>query len=312
MPYPQPTMEKPPVKLEPQLNFVQISDVHLRPNAGRSGWWLSERPEYLLQLAVEKVCALGGVDFVVFTGDLFDQAEAAALDQFVAIAGALPCPYHVVVGNHDVVGKPWPGRLTKQTFAERLALPEKLYYSVPVKPGYRLIVLDTVPVLFPHAQGCLPAEQMEWLRWQLLVHRDEQVIVALHHPPVAPAYFRDFRLNPLDGSQFAELMAAAPNVVAVLSGHLHVPRRWSYRKRPYFSAPSLGGPPNAFRHFQLELTARSARLRYDWIPVVPESKRRPLWYPLTVGSRRDRRGRYRLQLPLLTQRRLARRLNAAS
>ncbi|AGY60005.1 metallophosphoesterase [Gloeobacter kilaueensis JS1] len=303
-------MERFPVKVEPQLNFVQISDVHLRPTDGRSGWWLSERPEALLQMAVERVWTLGAVDFVVFTGDLFDKAEAAALDQFQAIVRELPCPYYVCVGNHDVVGKPWPGRLTKQTFAEKLGLPEKLFYSVAVKPGYRLVVLDTVPELFPHAQGRLMAEQMDWLRWQLLVHRDEKLVIAMHHPPVASPYFRDFRLNPNDGIQLAELIAASPNVVAVLSGHLHLPRRWSYRRRPYFSAPSLGGPPNAFRHFRLEVGADAAQLRYDWIAVLPEAERRPLWYPLSLGRRRDRRGRYRLRLPIFN--RQLRRLNAAS
>lgn len=301
------------VKPETLLNFVQISDTHLRAADTPSGWWLSHRPEELLRAAVARVSRLGAVDFVVFTGDLFDRAESGALDQFVEIARQLPCPYHVVVGNHDVVGKPWPGRLTKESFARSLHLPEKLYYSVGIKPGYRLIVLDTVPPLFPHAQGRLPTEQMDWLRWQLLVHRDEVVVIALHHPPVAPAYFREFRLHPGDGIQFAEIVAAAPNVAAVLSGHLHVPRRWSYRRRPYFSAPSLGGPPNAFRHFALESYTRGVRLRYDWIPVVPGEARRPLWYPLSIGGRRDRRGRYRLQLPVLgTARPDPRRLNAAS
>ncbi len=285
--------------VEPLLSFVQISDMHLRPNGGASGWWLSEHPAALLRAAVERVHRLGNVDFVVFTGDLFDQAEAAALDEFVTIVRDLPCPYHVCVGNHDVVGKPWPGRLTKQVFAERLGLPEKLYYSVPIKPGFRLIVLDTVPQAFPHAQGRIPEEQMDWLRWQLLVHKNEVVVIALHHPPMAPAYFREFRLHPGDGASFAELIAASSNVAAVLSGHLHVPRRWSYRRRPFFSAPSLGGPPNAFRHFRLEVTARQARLRYDWVPVLSKAERRPLWYPLSIGSRRDRRGRYRLQLPAL-------------
>jgi 3',5'-cyclic-AMP phosphodiesterase len=287
------------VKPEPLLNFVQISDTHLRPSGSPSGWWLSDHPEDLLRSAVARVQRLGNIDFVLFTGDLFDRAEAAALDQFLEIVQDLPCPYHVVVGNHDVVGKPWTGRLTKASFAERLKLPTELYYSVAIKPGYRLIVLDTVPDQFPHAQGRLPQEQMDWLRWQLLVYRDEVVVIGVHHPPIAPAYFRDFRLNPDDGIQFAELIAASPNVAAVLSGHLHVPRRWSYRRRPFFSAPSLGGPPNAFRHFRLEVSATVARLRYDWIPVKSAERRRPLWYPLAAGTLKDRRGRYRLSLPIL-------------
>lgn len=295
------------------LNFVQISDTHLcAQDDAPSGWWLSQRPDELLSAAVERVCRLGGVDFVVFTGDLLDRAEAGALDRFVAVASKLPCPYHVVVGNHDVVGSAWPGRLGKQDFAARLGLPEQLYYSVAIKPGYRLIVLDTVPDQFPHSQGRIPTEQFEWLRRQLATYRDEVAIIALHHPPVAPAYFREFRLHPEDGRQFAQLVAASPNVAAVLSGHLHVPRRWSYGRRPYFSAPSLGGPPNAFRHFRLELAGRAVRLRYDWLPVAVGEMRRPLWYPLAAGGLRDRRGRFRLKLPLFAENRSARRLDAAS
>lgn len=302
------------MKPESLLSFVQISDTHLRPSKQPSGWWLSNQPADLLRSAVTKVGLLKNVDFVMFTGDLFDRAEAAALDEFRTIVQGLPCPYYVCVGNHDVVGQPWPGRLTKSDFASRLQLPEKLYYSVALKPGFRLLVLDTVPPRFPHAQGRLPAEQMEWLRWQLLMHREEIILIALHHPPVAPAYFREFRLHPGDGIQLAELVAASPNVFAVLSGHLHVPRRWNYRRRPYFSAPSLGGPPNAFRHFRLETSPKQARLHYDWIPVTVDDARRPLWFPLSMGRLRDRRGRCRLQLPALAlgKQKRAGRLNAAS
>ena len=271
------------------LSFVQISDIHLRPPADRSGWWLSLEPSRLLAAAVAQVAGLAGLDFVLFSGDLLDRAEPAALDQFRALVAALPCPHYVCVGNHDVAIPARPGRFDKASFAAALALPPRLDYSLPVKPGFRLYVLDSVSDEDHHSPGTLHADQLDWLEAELDGHRDELGIVALHHPPLPGFAPYDFRFRPADGRHFSRILEKSPQIACVLNGHLHVPRRWSFHRRPFFSAPSLGGPPNAMRQFTIRRDGERLRLDYRWLTVLPEG-RRPLWYPLTAGGRSDREG----------------------
>ncbi|AGY57345.1 metallophosphoesterase [Gloeobacter kilaueensis] len=283
---------------ETLLNFVQISDIHLRAGLAPTNWWLSADPAALLRRAVEAVQRLPGVEFVLFTGDLLDRAEEAALDQFFEIVADLPCPYYVVAGNHDVAVEPGPGQLGKRALARRLGLPGRLFYSCALKNGYRLIALDSIPETAPRMQGVLSAEQQAWLGEELRIHREEVTIVALHHPPIVAAPGWDWRFRPADSLQLSEALAAAPNVAVLVNGHLHFPRFWRTGRRAHLSAPALGGPPNAIRPIQILREAGQVYLRYDWLPVRPEGQT-PLWYPLVTGGNCDRSGRIALPLPAL-------------
>lgn len=101
----------------------------------------------------------------------------------------------------------------------------KRLYSELIKPGLRLIGLDTtdreyaLPTLF-YIEGAISRRQMDELRseLELAAQNDELVIVAGHHPSVsiAPATGSE-----TDAEELRALLSQYPNVILHLAGHKH-------------------------------------------------------------------------------------------
>ena len=133
----------------------------------------------------------------------------------------------------------WAGLI--KTKANRAALlkdfPIGGYYAVnaPGDPGLRLIVLNSV--LFSYKATAKKNDQaaMEQLKWlhqelQLAHDKNQKVIIAMHIPPAIDIYatlkVRFFRLVDLWKLNFTKLFEDdlkeyAPEMVGILSGHLH-------------------------------------------------------------------------------------------
>lgn len=134
------------------------------------------------------------------------------------------------------------------------------YYAldVPAHPSLRLVVLNSI--LFSKrssGERSLQAatRQMDWLHQQLqqAEDRQQQVFIVMHIPPRIDVYLMGrFRLftarqfyKPVFMEQLmTELRAFSPQVIALMSGHLH--RDWthglplgSHRDLPVISVPSV-------------------------------------------------------------------------
>ena len=97
---------------------------------------------------------------------------------------------------------------------------EPVQYSVDLGP-LRLVVLDTT---IPGADGGrLDDEQLGWLAGTLAETPDAPTLVAMHHPPFAigiPAWDA-IALLPEDRERLGELLGRHPQVLRVLTGHVH-------------------------------------------------------------------------------------------
>ncbi len=81
------------------IKFIQLTDTHLvKPDTllfGIDGW---DR----LEKAVASINAHhADADFLVLTGDITEDGEAEAYKNAPAILDKLPCPYYLMLGNHD-------------------------------------------------------------------------------------------------------------------------------------------------------------------------------------------------------------------
>jgi 3',5'-cyclic AMP phosphodiesterase CpdA len=127
-------------------------------------------------------------------------------------------PVFVMAGNHD----------DRDGLREYFALGESstgavgtpFHYSVSVGE-LRLVVCDsTIP---GHEEGAFDAERRNCLKDELAAASETPTIVAMHHPPLLtgmPA-FDEIGLPEADRLALGELLAASPNVLRVVAGHIH-------------------------------------------------------------------------------------------
>ncbi|MEN9224845.1 MAG: metallophosphoesterase [Thermostichus sp. HHBFW_bins_43] len=290
-----------------RIRFAQVSDTHLMPETGCRCWWMSDSPRRQLESAIAHLNQVPDLRFVVFTGDLVDQADPASFQCFQEILARLRVPYYLSLGNHDIDTLGRKGRFNREQFVrwcqDQFPLSPAptgyVDYSLSPLPGIRLIALDASLGRFPLPQGVLRPAQLQWLAQHLQTLPEEWLILLIHQPPFTSStqmdslLFRKYRLLTEQALTLHSILASHGRVVAVLSGHLHVPKVYVRDGIPYMTAPPLVGPISALRIFELDVNPRRGVLRYQWVNLL-ELDPSPLWHGLVMGIRRDRWG----QIPL--------------
>ncbi|WP_163510452.1 phosphodiesterase [Fodinicola acaciae] len=209
--------------------IAHLSDPHLTVGPAGDG------PEAGLRTALRTVAAYAP-DAVVITGDLVDNGQVAEYERLRPLLAGLPWPVHLVLGNHD------DRAAARQVFS----LPGEgfVQYAVDIRDT-RLVVLDS---LIPgSAAGELSADRLAWLDSTLAERPDTPTLVALHHPPMATGIAGMDAIG-LTAPGFAEVLAAHPHVVRVLTGHIH--RSVSAR----FGGTTVTVSPSTARQVTLDLT----------------------------------------------------------
>ena len=189
-----------------------------------------------LREALMRGCA-GGIDLIVFTGDLTDDGDAddyralrAAFDGALAEAGATDVPVLVTPGNHDHVGAlriGWlglPGPVGDGPLAPQVAL----------AGGVAFVMFDSARFGFP--DGYVDEERVAQLDTTLGgLPAGTPVVLATHHH--------------LDAAQFATPAVPCPEsfwaclashgVRAILTGHTHHQAYGVVRGIPYYTVGGL-------------------------------------------------------------------------
>jgi 3',5'-cyclic-AMP phosphodiesterase len=197
------------------ITFVHISDTHLShdPDYGRQ----AERPPSYPGAAalIEAINHLPfPIDFVLHTGDVAYDPDAAAYPAARELFGRLRVPIYYTPGNHDD-----PLALQHVLLGTEAISP--FCYTVTVK-GLRLIVLDSTGPAAPPA-GSITAAQLGWLEQTLLQTGDEAVIVAVHHNPLPVGIpWLDDYMGLTNGLELHQvLLKAGARMRGVFFGHIH-------------------------------------------------------------------------------------------
>lgn len=185
--------------------FAQITDSHLR----------ADEPERVLKLraGVDRILGLGvAPDAVLVTGDIADDGGSSEYEGAARELARLDVPLVVLPGNHD----------DRAGMRAAFGLPgegEERLQSVSVHGGVRVVACDT---LVPGSDG--GDLDVAWIAERLAEDRLTPTVVAMHHPPYLVGIEQmDGMAPPADQrAELARVLEAAPNVIRVVAGHLHL------------------------------------------------------------------------------------------
>jgi len=228
--------------------IAQISDLHIRPS-GVLAYGVAET-NIMAERAINAVSRLSPrPNAVVLTGDAAD----CGLDEEYAILRTLldrlPCPVHVMPGNHD------RREAMRAAFADRGCFtPEgPLNHAADVGP-IRMICLDSLSDGASH--GELMDETLAFLEADLEAHSHRPSLVCLHHPPILCGISHMDRIRLLRGAaELERIIGSHPNVERLLAGHHHRSIQARFAGTICQTAPSVAhavaldlnpGAPSAF------------------------------------------------------------------
>ncbi len=265
------------------LYFAQLSDIHIS-SLGDYEEILSGRAAEFLAHTIAGLNRLAGLDFVLITGDLFNQPTPENVALFQQAIQNLKKPYYIIPGNHDHRNPTDSAGLTRHQFAHlfnpqvqnRPTEPtsQNGYWSLTINPQVQLIGLDSNRDA--DWGGLIDAPQAAWLAAELDAHADKIIIVAVHHPfhRLAPIddlpNWRNFVCD--NGPDMLALLDQHPQVKLVLSGHHHQSKADLLGQRLHLACPALAIYPCAYR--TLRLSARPGnkwQLEWQTHPVTDDA-----------------------------------------
>jgi 3',5'-cyclic AMP phosphodiesterase CpdA len=170
-------------------------------------------------------------DVVIATGDLVDRGKPKEYRRLRKIVSRLQIPLFVLPGNHD------ERAAFREAFADHRYLPPRgpLHYAIETYP-VRLIGLDTTRKKHPGAE--LDDDRLDWFESRLREAPDRPTLVFTHHPPFVTG------IGPIDAhgfrglDRFAQIVARNPQIVRIVSGHIHRTATVPFARTVAYAAPS--------------------------------------------------------------------------
>lgn len=218
--------------MPPPIHLLHLTDLHLPPHGETVyGADTAQRLAAVLDDIAVRHGPGGDMpapEFAVLTGDLTRDGEPAAYRRLREALLRLPCPAHLLMGNHD------------DRAAFRAAFPEApvdpagfIQFAVRSAAGLCLM-LDTLHE--GHPEGRLCPARLEWLAAQLAGSGDAPVLLFLHHPPMAVGIAGMDAIGLRDAAAlWAVLAPHRARIRQIFHGHLHRPIGGSWHGIPIFS-----------------------------------------------------------------------------
>ena len=228
------------------IKFAHLSDLHTSHKTAISGNRMHPNSFDLTKDAIKQVNEIPTLDFVVITGDGIDFPNTELLKELGENLATLNKPYYYAIGNHDVSVD-----YSKEKFIKTLSKTNpyktfnKPYYSVDIKKGFELIVLDGASDKSITSKGYIDEKQLKWFDEQLKENQDKVILVFLHFPIEEPFSSHNHRITNKD--EVEKILNKYSMPIAIFSGHYHVTRLMQKDNILYVSTPSMIMYPNAFR-----------------------------------------------------------------
>lgn len=245
--------------------FAIISDPHI--TLPHTVWQHPNRVHLVevsipaLETVLERLSLLD-LDFLLLPGDLTQHGEPENHEWLANRLAQLPYPVYVVPGNHDVPSLEANGQSIGLAafpyYYQALGYenPEQLYYTCLLKPGVRLIALNSNTFTAEGKQiGWLDDRQLLWLQSVLAEFPTDLKLVMIHHNvvehlPDQSRHVMGRRYMLGNASTLVSLLQAA-GVHLVFTGHLHAQDVACHRGVYDITTGSLISYPHPYRILHL-------------------------------------------------------------
>lgn len=238
--------------------FLHLTDAHVTPTGAPPLYGLD--PGERLAAAVADIARRHGpggaapAAFAVITGDLTHNGEPEAYERLRGLLARLPCPAHLLLGNHD------ERDAFRAVFPDAAVDEAGFVQSAFDTPAGRFITLDTKEP-GTHA-GRLGPDRLAWLTARL-ADSDASVFLFLHHPPYRVGIVGMDEIPLLDADALWQVLKShRARIRHLFHGHLHRPLSGSWHGIP---CSSLRG------------TAHQVALDFSERPDVPGSHEPPAY-----------------------------------
>lgn len=193
--------------------IAQMTDLHIVARGALAYGMIDTNT--LLSAAIDRLNTLAPLpDLVIVTGDLTDHGTAEEYALVRAELDRLRAPAIVLTGNHDERDMLRAGLAGYGDFPATGFL-HYVHESRPI----RVIALDST--LDDSHKAAFDGDRAAWLDARLAEAPDVPTLVAVHHPPF------DTGIAWMDGegagwaAPLVEVLARHPQIVRVISGHMH-------------------------------------------------------------------------------------------
>lgn len=200
---------------------LNITDLHVIPEIGGEIYGID--PLLSLQRVLDRGL-LFDPDLIIVTGDMVEHGDTESYVRVRQVLDSIGLPVFVLPGNHDL-----PEVMMKDLCGGNIQFVD--FYD---QDGWRLIFLDS------HVQGqgygALSVDQQSLLKNALESSGQLNVLVALHHTPIAPCPSFNCQLS--GARDFLENLSSWPNARAVIAGHAHVACEAQYKMLSVMTTPA--------------------------------------------------------------------------
>ena len=199
--------------------IAQITDLHLGFDPGNPDEYNRQR----LDQTLRTLTAMRPLpDLLLVTGDIADNGDDRdSYERFREATADLPFRVCPAMGNHD------NRDIFRAVFPDTPDVDGYIQYVVDDLP-VRIVVLDTLEE--GRHGGGFDEVRAAWLKARLAEAPDRPTLIVLHHPPIATG-LSWMTENPEARwvRKLRPIVEANPNIVAMVSGHLHRPivTRWA-------------------------------------------------------------------------------------
>jgi 3',5'-cyclic AMP phosphodiesterase CpdA len=216
----------------PPVHILHLTDLHLPPPGEKvHGTDTAPRLAAVLADIAARHGPGGGMpapDFAVITGDLTRDGEPAAYARLREMLAGLPCPVHLMLGNHD------DRAAFRAAFPEAPVDADGFVQQAVDSPAGLCLMLDTLEQGRPEGRLC--ARRLAWLADQLAGSGERPVLLFLHHPPMPVGIAGMDGMGLTDApALWAVLAPHRARIRQILHGHLHRPIAGSWHGIPIFS-----------------------------------------------------------------------------
>lgn len=221
------------------FHFLHLTDPHLPPPGG-TVFGLDTAPR--LAAAIADIAGRHGpgsaapAAFAVVTGDLVRDGEPAAYARLRVMLAGLPCPAHLLLGNHD------SRAAFRAAFPEAPVDPHGFVQAAFPSPAGLCLLLDTHEP--GRAEGRLCPQRLGWLAERLAeggAAGGSPVLLFLHHPPLPVGIPAMDAIGLLEAEALWEVLAPhRARIRHLFHGHLHRPIAGSWRGIPLSSLRGTG------------------------------------------------------------------------